>query len=135
MITGVTILWECVHCLAGSAFGHVSIAPGFEAQLGYVRRVFHLSFHFITFGGHSAHSDYHMHKSALKTAIFKHVCNILTVKCFRLKLLLIKVGTVFANWWQVQSWRVKQNRLQKRKRIELKELRKNMTRYLLYSVC
>ena len=50
-----------------STVGHKSIAPGFKPWLGYVRRVFHLSLHRITFGGHWAHLAYLVHKSGRKT--------------------------------------------------------------------
>jgi hypothetical protein len=39
------------HVLTGSAVGHRSLAPGFKARPGYVRRVFHLSLRLITFEG------------------------------------------------------------------------------------
>jgi len=56
--------------------GHRSIAPGFKPRLGYVRRVFHLSLHLITFGGHSSHLAYLVHKSGRKTATFTHMGSI-----------------------------------------------------------
>ena len=45
----------CLHGLTGSMISHISIAPGFKLQPGYVRRVFHLSFYLITFVGRPAH--------------------------------------------------------------------------------
>jgi len=47
------------HGLTLSPVGNRSIASGFEPQLGYVRRMFHLSVHLITFGCRSAYLTYH----------------------------------------------------------------------------
>ena len=46
---------DIYHGLTGSAVGHRFIAPWFKPQLGYVRRMFHLSLRFITFGVRPAH--------------------------------------------------------------------------------
>ena len=55
--------------LADSAVGHRSIAPGFKPRPGYIKKIFHLTFCLITFGGRSAHLASIMHKRGLKTAI------------------------------------------------------------------
>ena len=52
-----------LHGLTGSVIGHISVAAGFKSQLGYVRRVFHLSLLLITFAGRSGHLAYLVHKS------------------------------------------------------------------------
>ena len=41
----------------------------FESRRGHIWRVFHLWIRFITFGGHSAHLPYQVHKSGCKTSI------------------------------------------------------------------
>jgi len=53
----------CLCGLTSCAVGHISIAPGFKPRPGYVRRVFHLSFRFITFEGPSPHLAHLVHKS------------------------------------------------------------------------
>jgi len=40
-----------------------------ESQRGHIWGVFHFLFRFITFGGHSAHLAYLVHKSGRKTSI------------------------------------------------------------------
>jgi len=54
--------------LTGSMVSHRSIAPGFKTQPGYVRRLFLVSLHLITFGGRLLHLAYLVHKSVHKTA-------------------------------------------------------------------
>ena len=56
--------------LTGSTVGHISMAPGFKPQLGYFRRVFHLSVHLITFGGCLAGLAFLVHKRDCKTPIY-----------------------------------------------------------------
>ena len=77
-----------VRGLTSSTVGHRSIAPGFKPRLGYVRRVFYLSLHLITFGGCSAHLTYIVHKSSCKTATFTHT-HTHTLEGFTLQQLLI----------------------------------------------
>jgi len=48
---------------------HSSLPPEFESRRENIRRVFHLYLRFITFGGHSAHLAYHVHKGGRKTSI------------------------------------------------------------------
>ena len=55
--------------LTGSALDHGSLPTEFEFWHGDIWRVFHLWPRFITFGGHSAHRAYHVHKSGRKTSI------------------------------------------------------------------
>ena len=52
-----------------SLLDHRSLPPVFESWRGHIWRLFHLWPHFITFGGHSAHLAYHVHKSGRKTSI------------------------------------------------------------------
>ena len=44
--------------------------PNFKPRLGYIRRLFHLSLRFMTFGGRSAHLGYLVHRSGRKTGTF-----------------------------------------------------------------
>jgi len=54
--------------LAGRALEHRSLLSEFESSDGHIWKVFHLWFHFITFGGCSAHLVYHAHKISSKTS-------------------------------------------------------------------
>jgi len=53
----------------GSVLDHRSLPPGFESQREHIWRLFHLSLRFITFGGHSSHLAYQVHRSVRKTSI------------------------------------------------------------------
>ena len=69
METGLSFLcMDHLHGLTGRVVGHISIAPGFKPQLGYVRRMFHISLRLITLGGRSALLAYLVHKSGRKTS-------------------------------------------------------------------
>jgi len=52
--------------LVGSVLDHTSLPPDFKT---HIWRVFHFWLHFITFGGHTAHLAYHVHKSDHKTSV------------------------------------------------------------------
>jgi len=77
----VLLVFEvCLHGLTGSTVGHRFIAPAFKPRLGYVRRVFHLSFRLINFGGRSAHLAKLVHKSGHKTSTgfdYISICDLL----------------------------------------------------------
>ena len=59
----------CLRGLVGSTLDHRLQLPEFESRRGHIWSVCHLWLHFITFGGHSAHLAYHVHKSGRKTSI------------------------------------------------------------------
>ena len=67
MVDERPLYWHII--LVGSALDHRSLPPEFESRRGHIWRVFHLWLRFITFGGHSAHLAYHVHKSGRKTLV------------------------------------------------------------------
>ena len=62
-------IWR-LYSITDSMLGHRSTTPGFKHWPGYVRRVFHLSLRFITFGRRSANFTYLVQKSGRETATF-----------------------------------------------------------------
>jgi len=72
-ISVVTITLRRLRGLISSVVGHRSIAPGFNPRLAYIRRVFHLSLHLITFGAGSTNLGYLVNKIGHKTATFLHL--------------------------------------------------------------
>ena len=54
---------------SGSAWDPRSLPSLFESRRRHISRLFHLWLRFITFGGHSAHLAYRVHKRGRKTSI------------------------------------------------------------------
>ena len=57
---------------SGSLLDYKPLPAMFESRHGHIWGLFHLRFHFITFGGNSAHLAYLVHKSGRKTSINHH---------------------------------------------------------------
>jgi len=68
----IYIYW-CLHGLTGSVVAYRSIALGFKAWLGYVRRAFHLSLCSIILWDWSNHLAYHVPKSGCKMATYIYI--------------------------------------------------------------
>ena len=64
-----TFILRHLRSRTGSTLDHRSLPPEFDSWRGHIWKVFYLWLCFFTFGGRSAHSAYHEHKSGRKTSI------------------------------------------------------------------